>query len=163
MAERERKEQIAESLRELVRAYTRAMARFEDTLAVLCKELELGGIETIFEPLGVLRGLTPAADDSEFPIVDRTLLSVRWRGRSCFLGNTLPLKFFERLARRPNQYFSYEQLLDEVWEEKRSFSAIRSVVMTLRRKLAEAGMADLADTIDGSVYRHYGLMLDKKK
>jgi DNA-binding response OmpR family regulator len=75
----------------------------------------------------------------------------------------LPLKLFERLARRPNQYLSYERLLDEVWEGTRSFSAIRSVVKTLRGRLVKAGMADLADAIDGSVYRHYGLKLDKNK
>ena len=42
---------------------------------------------------------------------------------------------------------------------KRSEAAVRSVVKVLRQKLATAGMHDLADAIDGTTARHYGLML----
>jgi hypothetical protein len=163
MSTKVRKDQIAASLRNLVTAYSKAMAHLEDALAVLCKELELGEIEMFDKRLLTLRDPTHAPEDADRPIADQPLLSVRWHGKSCFLGNTMPFWFFERLARRPNQYYSYEQLLDEVWEGSRTFSAIRSVVKVLRRKLVAAGMADLADAIDGSVSRHYGLMLDKSK
>ena len=157
------KSQIADSLRNLVTAYSEALAHLEDALAVLCKDLELGEIEIFHNRLLTLQAPTHDPEDAARPIADRSLLSVRWRGKSCFLGNTLPFRFFERLARRPNQYYSYEQLLDEVWEGTRTFSAIRSVVKVLRRKLVAAGMDDLANAIDGSVSRHYGLMLDKSK
>ena len=134
-----------------------------DALAVLCKDLELGEIEIFHSRLLTLQAPTHDPEDAARPIADRPILSVRWRGKSCFLGNTLPFWFFERLARRPNQYYSYEQLIEDVWEGQRTFSAIRSVVRVLRRKLVAAGMDDLANAIDGSVSHHYGLMLDKSK
>ena len=147
----DRRDQIAASLRSLVHAYSKALTHLEDTLAVICRELDLEGIETFYEPLVSRRDSIPEPADADRPVADRTLLSVRWRGKTCFLGNTLPFRLLDRLARRPNQYFSYEQLLDDVWEGPRSFSAIRSVVKVLRRKLVEAGMDDLANTIDGTV------------
>lgn len=67
----------------------------------------------------------------------------------------------ERLARRPNVYVTYEQLLDDVWDgQLRSETAIRSVVRELRRSLREAGMHAVADAIHGQG-RCYGLMLDQ--
>ena len=76
------------------------------------------------------------------------------------MGNTLPFKFLERLARRPNQLVPCDQLLDDVWECYRSREAMRSVVKVLRQKLGQAGMQDLARAIDGTTARHYGLMLN---
>lgn len=83
-----------------------------------------------------------------------------WIGRRCFLGRTLTFKLFERLARRPNQYVTYDRLLQDVWNGLRSNEAIRSVVKELRRKLIDAGMSDLAEAIDGSNRECYGLILD---
>ena len=163
MTTKVQKSQIAESLRNLVAAYSKALAHLEDALAVLCKELELGEIEIFQRRLVTLQDATHDPEDAARPITDQLLLSIRWRGKSCFLGNTLPFWFFERLARRPNQYYSYEQLLEDVWEGPRTFAAVRSVAKVLRRKLVEAGMDDLAKAIDGSVSGHYGLMLDKSK
>lgn len=163
MSTTERKDQIAASLRGLATAYTKAMAQLEETLAVLCRELELGEVAPFLEPLAAFRESQDDSDDTKRPVADKMLLSIRWRGKSCFLGNRLPFWFFERLARRPNQYFSHGQLLDEVWEGLRTSSAIHTVVKTLRRKLVEANMADLAHAIDGSVYGHFGLRLDRSK
>ena len=86
-------------------------------------------------------------------------MSVVYRGRSCFLGNTLPLRFIERLLLSPNQYLSHEQLQDDVWNAVRSPEAIRSVVKELRARLRRAGMSRLAESIDGRVGGHYALML----
>ena len=97
------------------------------------------------------------------PIADQSSLSVVWEGRRCYLGQTLPFRLFERLARRPNQYVTYEQLLQDVWEGPRSNEAIRSVVRYLRRKLKDAGMGDLADAIDGSNRECYGLILHGRR
>ncbi len=83
MNEKNRREHIAESLRALVRVYTGAMAQLESTLAVLCRELELEGVDMIYEPLEALRASTLAVDDCALPIVDRTMLSVCWRGTLC--------------------------------------------------------------------------------
>lgn len=103
---------------------------------------------------------TAAKDSDGRPIVDHTTFTVHWGGKTCYLGNTLPFKLFERLARRPNQLVHCDQLLDDVWQCCRSREAMRSVVKVLRQKLVRAGMKDLARAIDGTTARHYGLMLN---
>jgi DNA-binding winged helix-turn-helix (wHTH) protein len=99
------------------------------------------------------------------PGIDRDLVievdkfTVTYRRKSCFLGNTLPFRFLSRLAQRPNTFISHETLLSDVWDGNRTDSSIRSIVKTLRRKLRQAGLTDLADAIDGSVPGHYSLKL----
>ncbi len=93
------------------------------------------------------------------PTVDRETLSVSWKNHTCFLGNTLLLLFFERLARSPNRYVSHLDLLDEVWGGERKASTIRGVAKRLRDRFQEAGMGKLAKAIDGSVTGYYGLKL----
>ena len=95
-----------------------------------------------------------------FPIADRSTFSVRWQNKTCYLGNSLPFRLLERLAYRPNQLVHHDQLLDEVWECRRSREAVRSIVKVLRQKLCQAGMEDLAEAIDGTTSHHYGLMLN---
>ena len=99
-------------------------------------------------------------DSDDHPIIDRSTFTVHWGGKICYLGNTLPFKFLERLARRPNQLIPCDQLLDEVWQCCRSRDAMRSVVKVLRQKLGQAGMQGLARAIDGRTARHYGLMFN---
>ena len=159
MSPEQRKMQIAGSLRELVLAYSRAMDRLETTLAILCRELELDESEFIHGESSLGSKMVSAAQDTRYPQIDRRLLSAIWRGRSCFLGNTLPFRLLERLARRPDIFVPCEQLLDDVWHGPRSMAAIRSVVKELRQRLRAAGMDDLAGAIDGSVSGHYGLMI----
>jgi len=103
----ERKDQIAASLRGLASAYTKAMAQLEETLAILCRELDLGEMAIFFDPLSETHASAGTALDDNRPVADDTLLSIHWRGKTCFLGNIIPFRFFKRLARRPNQYFSY--------------------------------------------------------
>ena len=93
-------------------------------------------------------------------IIDDATFNARWADRTCFLGNTLPFRLLARLAQRPNHFISYETLFRDVWnDEYTSPEALRSAVKVLRRKLMAAGMADLADAIDGSNSRHYALKL----
>lgn len=95
----------------------------------------------------------------QFPIADPDILAVRWKGKTCFLGNTLAFRLFARLARRPNHFLSHDLLLDEVWECRVTKEAMRSVVKTLKQKLRQAGMEDLAAAIDGHRRECYGLIL----
>jgi hypothetical protein len=98
---------------------------------------------------------------SQVPIADPGILAVRWKGKTCFLGKTLAFKLFARLARRPNHFLSHDLLLDEVWECRVTKEAMRSVVKTLKQKLRQAGMEDLAAAIDGRRRECYGLILDR--
>jgi hypothetical protein len=104
---------------------------------------------------------TPTGHGSGCPtIIDEDTFRVHWGDRTCRLGNTFPFRLLARLARRPNQFISYEVLFRDVWKnEYTSPEAVRSVIKVLRRKLAAAGMADLAEGIDGSTSRHYALKI----
>jgi DNA-binding response OmpR family regulator len=94
------------------------------------------------------------------PVADRPSYSICWRGKTCFLGNTLPFRLFAQLAHHPNRFYTYDELLCDVWKGCRSQEAIRSVVKVLRRKLREAGMGDLATAISGNAWNNLGLNLD---
>ncbi len=150
-----RRLQIQISLRRIVAAHVAAMKALEETSAMLNAEFDLamGSVDR-------RRSASPNKSAATRPFVDRALLSVIHRGKSCFLGNTLPLRLIERLLRSPNQYMSHEQLQEEVWDAVRSRAALRSVVKVLRAKLREAGMTGLAGAIDGRVAGHYALFIN---
>ncbi len=143
------------------------LAAVHDQAAMLAREIAVllggGGNSELLDALIPAAGdpcrTTSVASKDAGPIADRDTLSIRWRGKTCCLGNTLAFWFFERLARRPGQLVSNQQLLDEVWDGIRSKEAIRSVVKVLRQKLREAGMEELAIAVDGSNRDHYGLKL----
>lgn len=101
----------------------------------------------------------PRLQNSRSLIADCETLSVVWNDKTCFLGNTLLFRFFERLARSPNRYVPHSELLEDVWGGVRDMSTIRGVAKRLRDRLREEDMGELADAIDGSVIRHYGLKL----
>ncbi len=98
-------------------------------------------------------------DFSLRPIVDYSTRSVHWAGKDCRLGPTLIFDLLDRLARRPNQYVTHQQLLLDVWKTQVSLVTIRSAVRDLRSRLRKAGMTKLADAIEGR-RGCYGLILD---
>ncbi|MGE0481612.1 MAG: winged helix-turn-helix domain-containing protein [Phycisphaerae bacterium] len=94
------------------------------------------------------------------PLVDASTLSVFWEGRTCLLRQKTLFRLAERLARRPNQYITAGQLLEDVWDGGvKAPETIRSAIRHLRRRLSDAGMADLAAAIRGTG-GGYGLILD---
>ncbi len=95
--------------------------------------------------------------------IDQQQLTVTWNGLRCHMGYTIPFRLLARLARRPNQYVPHERLLRDIWGGPRSASALRSAVNNLRSQLIAAGMADLAQAIDGRNAGRYGLMLDGRR
>jgi len=151
-----RRAQIQQSLRSLADSYKVMMELMERTFDLLCEVQEL-------DPLTYLRTRSVPASiqiGKHAFAIDPAVLSIKYRGKICFLGDTLCFKLITYLARRPNAYFTYESLLTEVWDGAvRSDDAVRSVVKILRSKLRQAGLADLADAIDGTVRRHYALKL----
>jgi DNA-binding response OmpR family regulator len=131
------------------------MTFLEQAMSLLSEEFDL-------DPLAYLksRPLPQAATVSpDRLVIDPSMLSVTFGGKSCFLGSTLPFKLLFRLAKKPNSYVTYEDLLDDVWTYRVSDGAVRTVVKNLRTMLRKAGMDELADAIDGSVYGHYELKL----
>lgn len=129
----------------------------EEALGLLNEELALDPV-TFWN---VHRRNPPAKPSANLPTLDRETFVVRFRGKSCFLGNTLPFRFLERLARRANSYITYEDLFADVWNGVRSEDAVRSVVRRLRAMLRQSGLAELATAIDGSIPNHYALNLKR--
>jgi hypothetical protein len=102
----------------------------------------------------------PSARGPARPLADREVFAVRWRGKTCPLGDTIMFRLFEQLSRRTDRYVSLDALLRDAWRgDIRSADTVRSVVRHLRSKLETAGMKDLAAAIRGRT-RCYGFMLD---
>ena len=152
---------IREKLKSLAEWHAAAVAKIEETIALLSQMLD--GDDSFDEPCGISVSERGSDSLSDYPVAERTTLRILWRGRSCFLGNTLLFRFFERLARSPNRYVSHEDLLEDVWGGPRESVTIRGVAKRLRDRLMQAGMTELAEAIDGSSSSHYGLILVRSK
>ena len=84
------------------------------------------------------------------PLLDEATLSVIWRGRTLHLGHTQGFWLLARLARRPNQYITHLDLLQEIWDDEfADTTLLRAGMRRLRVKLRQGGMGDLADAIAG--------------
>lgn len=153
-----RQDRIRDNLRRLSAIHDAMMSVLEESSAILQAELE---------ELSKSSQVAPCSHKSEenpdTPVIDRNRMCVVYRGQRCFLGNTLKFKLLERLLRRRNQYVSYDDLMDEVWDAIRARSTVRSLVRELREKLRDAGMLSLSDAIVGQVNKHYGLFLRSGK
>lgn len=92
------------------------------------------------------------------PMVNPTTFSVEWKGRRCALGPTIQFKLIQRLSWHTERYYSYDDLMENVWKGRYSRSTVRSAVKRLRQALYQAGMDDLAKAIKGRG-ECYGLIL----
>jgi len=151
-----KRELIQRTLRNLAEAHATTMELMEQTLTLLGEELAIDAV-TFWKS----RTSTVSSPSTGALLhVDHDRLHVVFHGRTCVLGNTLPFKLLERLARRPNTYVTHEELLFEVWDGVRSEAAIRSAVKRLRQALRRGGMADLAEAIDGTTSGRYRLRVE---
>lgn len=96
------------------------------------------------------------------PVVDHETFSVKYMGVECELRNTKEFALFERLNRRPGQYFSLDVLIQDVWDDELTQkNTVQRTFSNLRRKLREAGMQGIE--LDGKTNRgHYALKLTKR-
>lgn len=153
----DRRESLRLALSTLAESYAATLRLMEETYALLADELALDPLDFLARHLPH-PGSPPAGADRL--VLDDARLTVTFRGRTCRLGNTLPFRLLTRLARRPGCYVTHDDLLADVWDGgRRSDSVVRGTVKVLRQKLRDAGMADLADAIDGSAPGRYALRL----
>jgi len=96
-------------------------------------------------------GLVPIGSNGHNrPLLDESTMCVVWDGKRVHLGHTVAFRLLARLARRPNQYVTHLDLLEDVWDgEDREVATIRSTVRHLQRKLRAGGMPNLAAAIRG--------------
>jgi hypothetical protein len=148
-------ERLLQLIAQVIEAHTTAALCLDEVRAELAELSAELSLPTIVHRL-------PSADQKlvRRPMVDESTCVVSWNGRRCFLGHTMLLRLMCRLCRRPNQYVSHQQLLDDVWGDERTVDTIRSVVRQLRAKLRTAGMGEVARAIRAD-QSHYGLMLDE--
>ena len=92
-------------------------------------------------------------------VVSSTTFSVEWQGRRCDLGPSILFKLIQRLSRRPGRYFTYDILMEDIWERRCANTTVRSAIKRLRRALCDAGMHELAAAIRGR-RECYGLFLN---
>lgn len=87
------------------------------------------------------------------PLLDEATLSVLWNGKALHLGHTHGFWLLARLSRSANQYVTHLDLIQEIWDNDLTDTAVlRAGVRRLRTKLRRGGMGDLADAIVG----HHG-------
>jgi DNA-binding response OmpR family regulator len=87
------------------------------------------------------------------PLLDEATLSVLWNGKAIHLGHTHGFWLLARLSRSANQYVTHLDLIQEIWDNDLTDTAVlRAGVRRLRIKLRRGGMGDLADAIVG----HHG-------
>jgi hypothetical protein len=148
----ERRQAIREALASLALTHASAVVQLETAIRLLSEALDV--LDDDFA-VGLLEG--PPRRQNDF--VDMANHSVRWEGKTCFLGNSLPFRFFERISRSPNQYISYRVLLNDVWGGEREHSSIHGVAKRLRDRLNLSGMNNLSEKINGTNPGHYCLLL----
>lgn len=148
-----------EQIRQILKSLVEAQAA---TIALTEKAFSLFNDGHALDPLTFWKAKYAASNNVSSdtqPVADQDRLEVRYRGRTCRLGNGLPFRLIARLSRQPNTYISYEQLLDDVWGAHVSDAAVRQAVKRLRADLRRKDMADLADAIDGSQPGRYALLV----
>jgi DNA-binding response OmpR family regulator len=153
-----KRRQLQVTLRQLAEAHAKTVAK------CLADAIQVLGAAQGFTDLDYSEPRRPArqiAESSVDQLIDQPMLSVVYRGKRCFLGNSLPFRLMRRLTDQPNRYISNEQLAEDVWRDIVSKEAVRSVVKVLRAKLRGAGLSAVAAVIDGTVRGHYALMLDR--
>lgn len=127
-------------------------------IEALCEEL-LVGVRAIRSLDAFIIEASPPTCPAGL-VIDTDRFRVVWAGRDCVLGPTLPFYLIRYLAKNQGRYIPHQELLHRVWHvPSRSPQAIRSVVADLRLRLRQAGMSDLADSIDGRHAGRYGLLL----
>ena len=153
MQQYELSEFLLDTFAELATLHAAAAAIAEQAWSKLAKydEVDLNGIFSGAFPQGSL--------SEERLTVNPTTFTIEWHGLHCNLGPTILFKLIQRLARRPGRYFTYDILMEDVWERRCSNSTVRSAVKRLRRAMRDAGMSELATAIRGRG-ESYGVFLD---
>jgi hypothetical protein len=153
----DKKQQIQQYLKSLAIANAVAVEQIEKMISLLTIALDLDDI-----PGQNIQASAIISTEHEIVdglLVDNNTFSIVWQNQTCFLGNTLLFRFFERIARSPNRYVTHLDLLEDVWGGERDSTTIRGVAKRLRDRLSDSGMEKLAKSIVGSIPGYYGLIL----
>ena len=153
------KQRVRDQLEALMTSYLATASQIEDSIDTITKLLDIEQLDLskLHEPSQNKASVANQGHHRLF--LSSPTFSIRWRGKYCFLGNTLLFRMLVRLAETPNVFISHQQLLHDVWRGRRDAATIRGVVKRLRDSLSAADMKDLAEAIDGSSPGFYRLKL----
>jgi DNA-binding response OmpR family regulator len=150
-----KRELFRRTLQNLAESHAKTLDLLERTFALIGEEL---GIDAV--TFWRTRTAVPDSPTAERLFrVDPDRLQIVFHGKACELADT-PFRLLLRLAKRPNSYVTYEDLLADVWNGERSDDAVRSAIKRLRHTLRTHGLRELADAIDGSKPGRYRLRFD---
>lgn len=150
-----KKEMFRRTLQNLAESQAVTLELLEKTFVLIGDELSIDAVtfwRTRTAPA------TSPVENASFH-VDPDRLQITFQGKACELSDT-PFRLLLRLAKRPNAYVTYEDLLADVWDGDRSDGAVRSAIKRLRHTLRSRGLSELADAIDGSKPGRYRLNVD---
>jgi DNA-binding response OmpR family regulator len=116
----------------------------------------VGRVDTLAAHLAALDGSGNGARGKKTPLADPdrpqiipSEFAVEQFGRRCRLGNRLGFRVLTKLLERPGSNVSRAALAEELWERIVTTTAVETMVSRLRKRLREAGLGRLADSIDG--------------
>jgi DNA-binding response OmpR family regulator len=150
-----KRELFRRTLQNLAESHAETLELLEQTFLLIGDELGIDAVS--FWRARTSPPTNPLAHRSFY--VDPERLQIIFHGKACELSDT-PFRLLLRLAKRPNAYVTYEDLLADVWDGERSDSAVRSAIKRLRHTLRSRGLNELADAIDGSKPGRYRLNVD---
>lgn len=133
MQQHELMERIQDALAELATIHAEAAAIAERAWTALAENDgdELQG--------GACDECQNRSSSSGRPLISSAKFTAQWHGRCCDLGPSIMFKLIQRLARRPNRYYSYDVLMADVWDRRCSNETVRSAVKRLRKALRKVG------------------------
>jgi hypothetical protein len=126
-----------------------------DRAAAMCERMKLA-TERLTAELASFRALRDGSavengDDEGAPKIIDSRFAVQFNGLITEIGDTFPLAALRLLLRWPGRWCSAERLRDTVWQSSDvSPGAIAATLARLRRQLADGGMHELAQAIEGN-------------
>lgn len=152
---------VLQHLRQTTRGYPPGWDGIEQQLLQPIKQMHAVG--TAFDwcaltpPNGGGSSSLPAEDVSGALEIDEKKFVLRWKAQKCEFGNTLPFRIVCMLSKRFGSYCSHSEILSAAWDGQTiSDSALYQAVRRANTYLRKSGIIDL--TIDGSNWKHYGLV-----
>ena len=149
---------ISQDLDSLLRALRTQILIMVNSVDALSAHAATQKQRTLASPLSISPP-SPDRFDARMIKLDRTTLSVRWRGKECAPGYTYSYRILECLLQHVGKFWPTHELVKALWSAQRAPLTIRSAVSDRRLRLISAGMGDLALLIDGSNRGHHRLIL----
>jgi len=125
-----------------------SLTSVRDTLSRIEARIRANAAETdVSGPVASASGVPESSEvqtEMNGLVVDQEQFTVSYKGQECFLGNTIQFRLFERIARKPGKWFSFNELKDDVWSDDLMGDAtVGRTIRLLRAKLKTDGLTGI--------------------